>query len=108
MNPCKCVSSVIAILMLATLSHADNWPRFRGPNGEGVCHDKDIPIKFDLKSGDGVAWKIKLPGIGVSSPVVWDKNLFIQCSSKDGSKRLLSCINVADGKVVWTREFPGA
>jgi outer membrane protein assembly factor BamB len=108
MNPTKFVASVLSVLFLATLSHADNWPRFRGPNGEGVCHDKDIPVKFDLKSGDGVVWKIKLPGIGASSPVVWDKNLFVQCSSKDGNKRLLSCINVADGKVVWTREFPGA
>jgi outer membrane protein assembly factor BamB len=107
MNPTKCLVSVLSVLLLASLSYADNWPRFRGPNGEGVAADKDIPVKFNLKSGDGVVWKIKLPGVGASSPVVWDKNLFIQCSSKDGSKRFLSCVNVADGKIVWTREFPG-
>ena len=78
---------------------ADNWPRFRGPNGTGIAPDKDIPVRWDEQSG--VHWKAALPGLGNSSPVVWGNRLFIQSATT--KERLLLCLDVADGKVVWSR-----
>jgi outer membrane protein assembly factor BamB len=82
---------------------ADNWPRFRGPNGAGTAADKDIPVKWSEK--DGVLWKVKLPGMGNSSPVVWGNKLFIQ--SATGGERLLLCLDVTKGTVLWKKSVSG-
>jgi outer membrane protein assembly factor BamB len=82
-----------------------NWPRFRGPNGTGVAADKDIPVTWDEQHG--ILWKIALPGPGNSSPIVWGKRLFTEAASKDGQQRMLLCVDVSDGKVLWSRTAPG-
>jgi outer membrane protein assembly factor BamB len=85
---------------------AADWPRFRGPNGTGVASDKDIPIQWGEQ--DGVLWKIPLPGLGNSSPVVWRERLFVQSATPDGKERLLLCLGVTDGKMLWSRSVPGS
>ncbi|MDB5308570.1 MAG: afsK 1 [Gemmataceae bacterium] len=97
-----CLTSVLALTFAVTLSAAD-WPRFRGPNGTGVADGPLPPV--DAKTA---LWKVPVPGRGVSSPIVVGGKLFLQTASDDGSKRLLLCINPADGKTVWTRELAGA
>jgi outer membrane protein assembly factor BamB len=90
---------------LALTAGAANWPRFRGPNGEGVAEDKDIPVRWNDKD---IAWKVPLPGLGNSSPVVWGDRLFIQSASADGRERYLLCLNTADGQEVWRKTLAGA
>ncbi len=105
----RCHLSCLSMLILATCatqSFADNWPRFRGPNGTGVADDKNIPVQFDGKSGKNILWKVPLPGFGLSSPVVWDKHLFIQSATKN--QRLLICLDAVTGKLRWTQPAPGA
>src|SRR6516164_1925567 len=87
--------------VIPSLVHATDWPRFRGPNGEGISADKDIPIKCDNKSG--ILWKVELPGQGNSSPIVWGKRLFVQTANHDGSERSLLCLDVTNGKTLWTK-----
>ena len=89
-------------LVLSTLS-AENWPRFRGPNGTGTSKDKDIPIEWN--DVEGILWKVPLPGLGNSSPIVWGKNLFVQTGST-GERQLL-CLDVATGQTNWARSIPG-
>lgn len=97
---------VLSILVLSSsLSRADNWPRFRGPNGTGISPDKNIPTQFSDK--DGVLWKTPLPGTGNSSPIVWENNLFLQAAPSKEVRQLL-CINTADGKTVWAQSLPGS
>ncbi len=81
-----------------------NWPRFRGPNGTGVVDDADLPVAWTAKN---FAWKTALPGVGNSSPVVWGDRLFLQAARADGKERSLLCLNVADGKVLWSTPVPG-
>lgn len=96
---------LIALVCLASALFADNWPRFRGPNGTGIAADKDIPVKFSEK--DSVLWKVALPGAGNSSPIVWGKRLFVQSATKDQKQRHLLSVDVQDGKILWTRTVPG-
>jgi outer membrane protein assembly factor BamB len=91
---------------LPRLAWGENWERFRGPNGRGTAADKNIPVQFDDK--ENVLWKLPLPGYGNSSPVIWGRHLFLQTASADGSQRLLSCIDVKEGKEIWARGIPGA
>ncbi len=94
-----------ALAFLASAS-ADHWPRFRGPNGYGVSTAQNIPVRFG--EDNGILWKVKLPGVGNSSPVIWGKRMFLQASKADGSERMLLCLNVDDGKVLWTRSAPAS
>ena len=80
---------------------ADNWPRFRGPNGSGVS-----PDAFDRAITEkDFAWKIELPGVGHSSPVVWGDKVYLTCGEGPTAKRIILCLSAADGTTAWRREF---
>jgi outer membrane protein assembly factor BamB len=98
--------AVTTLLLTLALAPAADWARFRGPNGTGVATDTTIPVRFN--DGDGVLWKIAIPGAGNSSPVVSKGKLFLQSASKDGAQRMLLCLDAATGKTLWTRSQPGA
>lgn len=61
-----------------------NWPGFRGANRSGVGDGADMPVDFDLESGKGVAWRIPLPGLGNSSPVVWGDRVYVTTAIAEG------------------------
>ena len=79
---------------------ADNWPRLRGPNGSGVAMNASIPAQWGEQ---GFLWKIDLPGIGHGSPVVWDGKIFVLCANAETSERMPTCVNAADGSVLWSK-----
>lgn len=80
----------------------NDWPRFHGPNGTGIA-GSSVPL--DVGDKNNLLWKVPVPGKGWSSPIVVKGKVFLQTSTED--KRLLLCINAADGKTLWSRELPG-
>jgi outer membrane protein assembly factor BamB len=71
-----------------------------------------LPTKWSDK--DNVAWKVKLPGPGSSSPIVWGNKVFVTCYSgygisKDGDpeklRRHLLCLDRKDGTILWNKEI---
>jgi outer membrane protein assembly factor BamB len=91
------------LLVPARDATAQEWPRFRGPNGAGVS-DAALPVRW---TGKDVNWKVKLPGPGHSSPVVWGDRVFVTCAEEDSGKRLLVCLRAGDGERLWSRSFDG-
>ena len=94
-----------ASLLLASLCvvHAADWPQFRGPAGDGVAPDTKLPTSLDTGS---VAWSANLPGRGISSPVIVGNRVFVTASSGARQDRLhVMCYNLADGVLVWERQF---
>lgn len=91
-----------AAIPSATLpAGAQEWTRFHGPNGTGISHAKSIPTKL----GDAdLNWKVELPGVGHSSPVLWGEKLFITSANPAGGVRVL-CFNAKDGKQLWRHDF---
>ena len=79
---------------------AENWPQWRGPLASGVASDGDYPVKFS--HDDGVAWKVTLPGVGCSTPVVWDDAIFVTCGI-DGQDGVV-CYGM-DGGERWRRQL---
>jgi outer membrane protein assembly factor BamB len=57
-------------------SPEQNWPQLRGPLGTGVAPQAEPPISWS--ETEHVKWKVKLPGSGTSTPIVWDDRIFIQ------------------------------
>lgn len=94
---------IAAFVTLCSHASAQEWTRFRGPNGSGVSTATTIPTKWTDKDYN---WKVKLPGIGHSSPVVWGDRIFITSADETG-KRLVICLKTLDGSRLWESEFPG-
>ncbi|MFO7574239.1 MAG: hypothetical protein R6W67_03685, partial [Bacteroidales bacterium] len=76
--------SVILILAASVLSPSCqrqdsnmNWPMYRGQSASGVLEGANLPLTFDLATGENVKWNIELPALGLSSPVIWRDKLFI-------------------------------
>ena len=86
---------------LAT-SLAQEWTRFRGPNGTGVSPAKGIPTQWTEADYN---WKVALPGIGHSQPVLWGDKIFVTSAPVDGSARVVSCLSTSDGRTLWTKEY---
>ena len=60
----------------------DAWPRWRGPEFNGVARG-DAPLTWSDK--DHIAWKVEVPGKGHSSPVIWGDRLFLTTAVPTGS-----------------------
>ena len=86
-----------------TTVSAQDWSRFRGPNGSGISHETGIPITW---SDDDWLWKVELPGVGHGSPVIWGDRLFLNCASDQGDVRIVQCRSTSSGELLWALEFP--
>ncbi len=75
---------VAAGLLPLSQLQAENWPNWRGETGHGVAPMADPPAEFGPEKK--VAWKAALPGRGCSTPVVWDRKIYLTCAigGKDG------------------------
>jgi len=82
-----------------------NWPRFRGPGGTGVSASADVPTKWDGASGEGILWKTPIELPGNSSPIVWDKRVFV--TGADEKRRVVYCCDADSGALLWQAEAPG-
>ncbi|HEX4070209.1 MAG TPA: PQQ-binding-like beta-propeller repeat protein [Planctomycetaceae bacterium] len=81
-------------------SHAENWPQWRGPDYDGLSHETNLPTTWSESSN--VLWKLEMPGMGGSTPSVWEKHIFL--TSQDGDNLVLVCAST-DGKQLWKRQL---
>ena len=93
--------SLSAVLVLSTHALADNWPQWRGPSANSVAGAGDFPTSW---SGDeNLSWKIKLPGKGSSTPVIWEDNIFVTYNVGPGANTV-ACLD-RQGKEKWKVEL---
>lgn len=53
------------------------WPSYRGYMSSGQLEKANLPATFDFNTGENVKWKTGIPGLGLSSPVIWGDRIFI-------------------------------
>ena len=70
-------------LMVTADSRAVEWRQFRGPGGQGVTSEKNLPLKWS--DTENIAWKRELPGYGASSPISLGGRLYLTCYSGYGT-----------------------
>lgn len=92
---------IVAALLLTTLGHAQDWTRFRGPNGSGLSEAKTIPTSW---TDADFNWKVELPGVGHSSPVVWGEKVFVTACDEDTGTFRVICVDANDGRILWQQE----
>ncbi len=100
----------VALLMVilsgvAMPSPGREWTRFRGNSGVGESEALSVPLRW---THDDYLWRVALPGLGHSSPVVWEDRIYVTSANQEDASRHIFCLDVADGRVVWQRSFPSA
>ncbi len=101
--------SQMFILMLAVLAveaqalRADDWPRFRGPNGSGVAQADGLPMRFG--AAHNVVWRTELPA-GHSSPILSDEHIYLTASLEE--ELLVLSLDRKSGRILWRRRAPRA
>lgn len=81
---------------------AQEWTRFRGPDGAGQSDAAGIPAAW---TDADYLWKTRLPGIGHSSPVAWGDKIFLMSANPTDGTRYVLCLSAVDGKLLWQRDY---
>lgn len=105
MNNRLSISSIFILALSALTAHAENWPQFRGPTGQGLSTDRRLPVEWT--STNNVAWKQPIPGQGWSSPSYVDGRLYLTTSENPASGGLslrALCLDAASGRTLWNTE----
>jgi outer membrane protein assembly factor BamB len=89
----------MTLAALVLLSLAQDWPQFRGPDGQGHATTAAAPQKW-AEGSDNVKWSTVIDGLGWSSPVIADGKVWMTTAT-DGNKSLRAiCVDAKDGKVL--------
>lgn len=108
-------AGVLLLIGTVSVSHAENWPRFRGPTGLGYTGEKDLPVTWGGENGENVLWKAPLKGQGHASPTVWNDRVFVCTASwaptvRDRAKVIpdhyVLCYRTTDGELLWDTLVP--
>jgi outer membrane protein assembly factor BamB len=83
------------------------WPRFRGPTGQGLTGQPHLAVQWSSKSSN-IVWRTRVPQPGNSSPIIWGDRIFLTGADSDGKARYVYCLSRPDGKVLWERLVPAA
>ena len=84
-------------LMTSNLLAAE-WPQFRGPNGQGHVTGKRLAMKWS--EDESITWKTNIPGLGWSSPVVVENEIWMTTATNDGRSLRAVCVNRSNGKLL--------
>jgi outer membrane protein assembly factor BamB len=91
------------VLCLFTIGSAQEWTRFRGPNGTGLSEAKTVPTTWTARD---INWRVPLPGQGHSSPALWGAKVFITSGDDQAGKRFVLCLDAEDGHILWQKAIP--
>jgi len=125
------LSPLVALLLALALSAGRespsqdaNWPSFRGSNACGIAEGYSLPTTWNVEGSENVRWKTPIPGLGLSSPIVWENRIFlssaiggqVQAKLKTGlygdiwsvnddttHRWIVYCIDKQTGRIVWER-----
>ncbi len=112
MNIVSRVSALVLVGCVVSMVGADdNWNQFRGPHTDGTTTATGLPITFAEGSKE-IVWKTPVAGRAWSSPVVWDKQIWITNAPEPvgAAKELMPldnpleltavCLDLDSGKVI--------
>ena len=89
---------VVAVVVFSfAVVHAENWPQWRGPSLNGISNEKNLPVKWTAE--ENVVWKVAMPGVSGSTPIVWRDRIFLNVA--EGDNLALWCVDKNKGEVLW-------
>ncbi len=111
LKPCS-FSQILALSLLTSLAHGEDWSRFRGQSAEGIG-GHGVPVTWS--NTENLAWKTDLPGKGSSSPIVAGNRIFLTAHSgygmriedpgdRDELRLHVICLSIEDGSILWDKQ----
>jgi outer membrane protein assembly factor BamB len=109
---------------ISQTNYDQQWPSFRGPRGLGFIEKAKPQTTWNAETGIHIKWKTAIPGLGHSSPVIWDNYLFVTTAVNTTTNESLKvglygdideandsavhefkvyCLDKNSGKVLWER-----
>ena len=76
---------------------AENWSEFRGPHGDGTSTATGLSTTWS--ESEHVTWKTPIHGRGWSSPVIWDRQIWMTTATPDGKQLFAVCVDRESGKI---------
>ena len=86
-----------AVLAISAWASED-WPQFRGPNGDGRSDSRDLPLTWS--ESENVKWKTPVHGKAWSSPVISGNQVWLTTATEDGRELFVVCVERGTGKVL--------
>jgi outer membrane protein assembly factor BamB len=102
-RPAASLALLLAAVLPTTQTVAQEWTRFRGPNGTGISEAKGIPVTWTEQD---FRWRVEIPGQSHSQPVIWGNKLFVTTAVDSESTRALLCLDKGNGKELWRKVYP--
>ena len=120
----KPLFACVLSIALVSVAYSQNWPSFRGQNGAGVGDGSNPPTSWDTAKSTNIVWKTAIPGLGHSSPIIWDDRIFVTtavssntnsqfvhgptetpASAEDTSLQSFRvyCLNKNTGNIIWQK-----
>ncbi len=91
--------SSLFILLVSSLALAgDSWTDYRGPSHNGVSDAKGVPVEWGEEKN--VKWKTKIHGLGWSTPVILDGQIWFTTADEEGHKMHAICVDQETGKII--------
>ena len=99
----------IYIFVWGCTNQDQNWTHFRGSGLNGHALVKNAPINWDESSN--IDWKVPVKGLGWSSPVVYEDQIWLTSAARDGKEFYTFCFDFETGKLldektIFTSEDP--
>ncbi len=86
------------LLVASSVTASDNWPELRGANGTGRSDATGLPLTWS--ETENVVWKTAIHGLGWSSPVIWETQIWLTTATEDGKQMFAVCIDRDTGRIV--------
>lgn len=86
----------LASVLVVPFANAD-WADWRGPTQEGRTEAK-LPLTWS--ETENVAWKTAIHDLGLSTPVVLGKQVWLTTAKQDGTTLYAVCVDLESGAIV--------
>ena len=93
----------IATLLAGSAVVGANWPSWRGPAGDGVSPETNLPVTWSPTRN--IAWKLALPQFSGATPVIWGDTIFLNVAEADRDNLSLWAVRRTTGEVLWKRHL---
>jgi outer membrane protein assembly factor BamB len=119
---CRTFLCTSLLLMLAIApARGENWPAFRGPTGMGTSSERNLPTKWNIKTGENIVWKVELKptaakgkaDLNQSSPIVWGDQVIVATvywpegtAQSEFPEQHVTSYRLADGSEEWDCKVP--
>jgi len=95
------VVSLAIVACVTAPGSSEDWPKWRGPRGDGTSIEQEVPSRWSAT--DNIAWKVKTPGVGHASPIVFGDHVFVVTCTEETQERILLCLDRKTGKTIWRK-----